>query len=154
MKRLMLLALFALSVLAGALPTAAFAAASNGAYVIDLAHSHEEPDGSRWDLTVKGVSTETRTPEGNVISTANMKSTQALSDANGTLVFSAAGKQHQLRLIAEPVSGDVEQPYRIVSDRFSTTITLPDGSTCSYSYRLHMVDGVIKILDAHFPCAQ
>ncbi len=154
MKRLMVLALFALSVLAGALPAAAFAAASNGANVIDLAHSHVEPDGSRWDFTVKGVSTETITPEGNTIYTANLKSTQALYDPTGTFVFSATGKHHQLRLITEPVSGDVEQPYRIVSDRFATTITLPDGSTCSTSYRLHMVDGVIKILDVNFPCAQ
>ena len=154
MKRLMLLALFALTLLAGTLPGAAFAAASNGANVIDLAHSHVEPDGSRWDLTVKGVSTETMTPEGNVIYTANMKSTQALYDPNGTLVFTSQGKQHQLRLIAEPVSGDVEQPYHIVSDRLSSTITLPDGSTCSYSYRLHMVDGDIKIFDVNFPCAQ
>ncbi len=154
MKRLMVLALFALTLLAGTLPSAAFAAASNGANVIDLTHSHVEPDGSRWDLTVKGVSTETITPEGNTIYTANLKSTQALYDPTGTFVFSATGKQHQLRLITEPVSGDVEQPYRIVSDRFSATITLADGSPCSYSYRLHMVDGVIKILDVHFPCAQ
>ena len=154
MKRFMLLALFALTLLAGTLPGAAFAAASNGAHVIDLAHAHVEPDGSRWDLTVKGVSIETITPEGNTIYTANMKSTQALYDATGTFVFSATGKQHQLRLVAEPVSGDGDQPYHIVSDRFASTITLPDGSTCSYSYRLHMVDGVIKIVDAHFPCAQ
>ena len=154
MKRLMLLALFALTLLAGTLPGAAFAAASNGAYVIDDAIYHVEPDGFRVDVTVKGVATQTLTPAGNMIYTANMKTTQALSDPNGTLVFSSEGKIHQLRLITEPVSGDVDQPYRIVSDRFASTITFPDGSTCNYSYRLHMVDGVIKIFDAHFPCAQ
>ena len=154
MKRFMLLALFALTLLAGTLPGAAFAAASAGAHVVNDTVIHYEGDGSAWHLSVKGVSTETITPEGNLIYTANMKTTQALSDPNGTLVFSSEGKIHQLRLIAEPVSGDVEQAYRIVSDRFATTITLPDGSTCSYSYRLHMVDGVIKIFDAHFPCAQ
>ena len=154
MKRLMLLALFALTLLAGTLPGAAFAAASAGAHVVNDTVIHYEGDGSARHLSVKGVSTETITPEGNTIYTANMKSTQALYDPNGTLVFTSDSKQHQLRLIAEPVSGDVEQPYHIVSDRFATTITLPDGSTCSTIYRLHMVEGVIKLFDVTFPCAQ
>ncbi len=158
MQRFILLALFALTLIAGSLSGAAFAAprASTGAYVVDDVHVHEEPDGSVWQLTVKGVSTETLTPEGNTIHTANMKSTAALADADGALVFSSTSKQHQLRLVTEPSSGDTdgEQTYFIVSDRFSSTITLADGTVCSYSYRLHMVDGVIKIYDANFPCGQ
>jgi hypothetical protein len=151
MKRLMLLALLALSILAGGLPIKALAAASTGAHVIDLAHSHEEPDGSIWYFTIKGVSTETITREGNAIYTGTAKTTSVLYDAQGNLVMTGEGQSHQFRLIKDPSSGEFDN-FHVWSDRFNSTITYADGTVCTFTFRLQYANGLFQILDAEQVC--
>ena len=153
MKRLILLALFALTLIAGSLPGVAAAAprASTGAHVVDLAISHWEEDGSRSDFTLTGVSTETLTPKGNQIWTANLDSTSAFYDADGTLLATGEGTQHQVRVVKDPSSGDFDN-FHIVSDRLSETTTLADGTVCTSSFTLHYANGQVQILDFERVC--
>lgn len=154
MKRFMLLALFALALIAGSLPGAAVAStrASSGAHVIDFAFDHEEPeDGSIWYFTLKGVATGTLTPEGNKIYTGNMRGTSTLYDADGTFVMRGEGTSHQLRLIQEPTGGDNEN-FHVWSDRFAMTMTYADGSVCTFTFTLQYVNEQFRILKDTVVC--
>lgn len=101
MKRLVLLALLALSFLVGGLATTASAASSNGAIKINDAHCHYEDDGAGYCATANGVATETETRAGNMIYTANMRVTFANYDATGSLISTTIGKSHQVRLVLQ-----------------------------------------------------
>ncbi len=151
MKRLILFALVALTMLAAGLPAAAAAAASTGAHVIDATDYHWEPDGSVWHFTLKGVTTETLTPEGNKIYTGRLASTSALYDADGTLVLTGAGTSRTLRLIKDPSSGDSDN-FHVWADRLEHTMTLADGTVCTSSFTLHYANGQFQLLDAEQVC--
>ncbi len=151
MTRFILLTLLALSVLVGGLPTAASAAARNGANVVNLEDAHEEPDGTITYITLKGVTTETLTPTGNTIHTGNLRTTATVYDANGALVLTSAGTQHQLRLVKDPSTGDAT-PFHVWSDRLATTVTYPDGRVCTFTFTIQYVNGQFRIMNDEVVC--
>ena len=136
MKRLILLALVAVSLLAGGLPTVAAAASSTGAIKISGQHCH--PDGEFTTcFAVEGVATETITPSGNISYTGHMKTMATVYDAEGTQVSTITGTNHAVRVFKE---GDVH----VLAERYNSTTTLANGSVCTYTYTMQYVNGEIR----------
>jgi hypothetical protein len=113
MKRLIVFALVALSLLAGGVPTNAFAAASSGAHHLNDSHCHDEGNGYVICYDTTGVATETLTPSGNAIYTGKVRSTATVY-FRGELVSttSSTRQYHQLWF---------DELLQVLGDRMSTT---------------------------------
>jgi hypothetical protein len=151
MKRFIVFAIFALTLSVGSLPSAAFAAARSGAQVVDLEHSHEEPDGSITYFTLKGETNSTLTPEGNTIYTGNVRTTATMYDGAGNRVLTSEGTQHQARLTKDPSTGNSENLH-VWSDRLASTITYPDGRVCTFILAIQYANGQFQIWTDEVVC--
>ncbi len=144
MKRWTLLALVALTVLAGGLPAAAFAAASNGAIHLEDAHCHDEGNGYVICYDTKGVTTETLTPSGNAIYTGNVRSTATVY-FRGELISTASTTRHYARIFFDEL-------LQVLGERITTTEVIVGGKTCTYTYTVHMANGEIQFENNEVVC--
>lgn len=114
----------------------AHAAPGNGAIKIRDANCHDD-DGYVACMTAEGVANETITPAGNAIYSGHVRATFILHDPAGTLVYEGSSESHFQRL-------DTDGLLHVLSQQLSSTLTRADGTTCTSTYRAHMVDGAIQ----------
>lgn len=147
MKKLIMFALLAVSIVGGSLPSVAAAAASSGAIKIADQHCHTEPDGFTTCFAVAGVATETITPSGNTSYTGHMKTAFTAYDA-GALLATTTGTNHAVRLFK--AGGE---DVHVLAERFNSMTTLADGSVCTYTYTMQYDNGEIRFHTVEHVCS-
>ncbi len=147
MKKLIVSALLAVSIVGGSLPSVAAAASSSGAIKIADQHCHTEPDGYTTCFAVDGVATETVTPSGNTSYTGHMKTAFTAYDAAGARLATTTGTNHAVRLFKH--GGEQVQ---VLTERVTSTTTLADGSACTSTYTMQYVNGQIRFHTVEHVC--
>ncbi len=130
MQRLILLALLAMTVVAGGLPTPVSAAAMP----VDLTFCHAETSGYTTCVTLQGITTETLTPAGNASYTGSLNETQVGRFSDGTLDYESTSRIHFHNL-------QQDQMLHVLGNQLTSTRTNADGTTCVTTYRAHFANG-------------